>query len=133
MTDRADTVDATVERASPRRVVIRFRPGTQIGVSGLADIFEQRKRLQGADPVSLLVVLPQDAQLDIAVRGDDQFARNEGADGLIAMATVAGGGINEVLTNLFFAYFPQGFPNRVFGSEPEAAEWLDGMEAGRGV
>jgi hypothetical protein len=35
--------------------------------------------MQGNDPVSLLVVIPPDAEREIAVPGIDQFARNDGA------------------------------------------------------
>jgi hypothetical protein len=132
MTDRIETSLAVLERVSPRRVEILFKPSVLIDVAGLAAIFEQRKRMQGDEAVGLLVVIPSDAELDIAVLGTDQFARNDGAEGLIAMATVAGSGINEMLTNLFFAYFPQGFPQRVFTDLSEARAWLAIQERGAG-
>jgi len=87
-----------LERVSPRSVEIRFKPAVTIDVAGLATIFEVRKRMQGADAVSLLVVIPPDAEMEIAVLGTDQFARNDGTEGLIAMATVAQSSMNEMLS-----------------------------------
>lgn len=87
-----------LERVSPRSVEIRFKPAVTIDVAGLATIFEVRKRVQGADAVSLLVVIPPDAEMEIAVLGTDQFARNDGTEGLIAMATVAQSSMNEMLS-----------------------------------
>ncbi len=119
-----ETPLAHLQRLTPRLVEIRFKPSVTIDVAGLATIFEARKRMQGADAVSLLVVIPPDAEMEIAVLGTDQFARNDGAEGLIAMATVAQSSMNEMLTKLFFAYFPQGFPSQVFTDLAEARAWL---------
>lgn len=79
MTDRFETPLAILQRVTPRRVEIRFKPAVTIHVAGLVAIFQERKRMQGNDPVSLLVVIPPDAEREIAVPGIDQFARNDGA------------------------------------------------------
>jgi len=79
MTDRFETPLAILQRVTPRRVEIRFKPAVTIHVAGLVAIFQERKRMQGNDPVSLLVVIPPYAEREIAVPGIDQFARNDGA------------------------------------------------------
>lgn len=126
-----ETPLAVLERVSPHRVEIRFKQGMFINVIGLAAIFEERKRMHGTEEVSLLVIIPDDADLDIAIVGKDQFKANDGVKGLTAMATVAGSTVSETLTELFFAYFPQEFPVQVFKGLGPAREWLDGQDRAR--
>jgi hypothetical protein len=75
----------------------------------------------------ILMVIPTDAQIDLTVMATDHFKVNDGVDGVRSMATVARSSVNEMLSSLFFAYFPQGFPARVFTEETEAEEWIKGM------
>jgi hypothetical protein len=76
----------------------------------------------------LLLVIPPSAELELAVLGRDHFRENDGVQGLMAVATVASDMMHEMLSGLFFAYFPQDFPSRVLGSESVARAWLDEME-----
>ncbi len=119
-----ETPLAHVERVAPRLVEIRFKHTVFIDAMGIAQIFEERKRLQGNDAVAVFMSIPADAELDLAVLGKDHFQANDGADGLIAMATVAQSSMNEMLAKLFFAYFPQGFPSQVFTEADQARAWL---------
>lgn len=128
MDQRNETPLAFLERVSPERIEIRFKEGVHIDVRGVAAIFEERKRMQGADRVTLLMVIPASAELELAVLGKDHFRANNGAEGLLAMATVASDVMHEMLTGLFFVYFPQDFPSRVLNTESAARLWLDEME-----
>ncbi len=125
---RSETSLAFLERVSPDRIEIRFKEGVHIDVPGIAAIFEERKRMQGSDRLTLLIVIPASAELELAVLGRDHFRVNDGTDGLLAMATVASDIMHEMLSSLFFVYFPQDFPSRVLNSETEARAWLDEMK-----
>lgn len=125
----SETPLAFVERTGISRVEIRFKPDVYIDAQGIAEVFQERIRLCGKDPIHILMVIPPDAQIDLTVMATDHFKVNDGVDGVLGIATVAGSSMNELLTSLFFAYFPQGFPARVFSSEAEALDWLSGPEA----
>jgi hypothetical protein len=129
----SETPLARIERTGPSRVEIRFRPDVYIDAQGIAEIFQERIRLCGKDHVQILMVMPPGVEIDLAVMATDHFKVNNGVDGVLAMATVAGSSMNEMLASLFFAYFPQGFPARMFPDEREAEEWLASVNVKAGT
>lgn len=120
----SETSIASIERTSPSRVEIRFKPEVYIDTKGFAEVFQERIRLCGTDHVHILMVIPTDAEIDPTLMATDHFKANGGVEGVQAIASVSGSSVNEMLTSLYFAYFPQAFPARVFNTEQEAGDWL---------
>lgn len=116
---------ADLTRVSPEQVEVRFKPAAFINAAGIAAIMQERVKLCGTDPITILMVLPPDAEIDLAVMAADHYKANKSTDGLKAMAIVAESSMSELLVKLYFAYFPQGFPISIFLQEDEAKAWLD--------
>lgn len=123
---------ADLTLVTPERVEVRFKPAVFINAVGIAAIMQERVKLCGTDPIAIMMVLPPDAELDLAVMAADHYKANRSTDGLKAVAIVAESSMSELLVKLYFAYFPQGFPTRIFQQEDEARAWLDaGFDAGQ--
>ncbi|MCC7501313.1 MAG: STAS/SEC14 domain-containing protein [Flavobacteriales bacterium] len=116
---------ADLTHVSPGRVEVRFKPAVFINAAGIAAIMQERVKLCGVAPIAIMLVLPPDAELDLAVMSADHYKANRSTDGLKAVAIVAESSMSELLVKLYFAYFPQGFPTRIFLQEDEAKAWLD--------
>ncbi len=118
------TQQATLTRIGPNEVEVRFAGGMLIDRAGIAEIMQERKRMCGDTPVGLLVIVPNDSELDLAVINTDHYRVNQSGDRVLALALVAGTITAETLMRLYQAYYPPTFRAEVFLSETEARGWL---------
>jgi hypothetical protein len=125
MATPTETDHARFERAAPDLLEIRLKPGTRIDVACIAGIMRERMRLCGTDPLCVLVMVPMDAELDIAVIGMDHYRVNESSEGLRAVALVSQALLMETMARLYAAYFPPMFRLEIFNHEGDARGWLD--------
>lgn len=125
MTNTSETGHARFVRVASDLLEIRLKPGTRIDTAGIAGIMRERMRLCGTDPLYVLVLVPPDAELDIAVISMDHYHVNESAEGLRAVAIVSETLMMETMARLYAAYFPPMFRLEVFNSEADAREWLN--------
>ena len=72
----------------------------------------------------MLSIIPKDMDFDVSVTGVDHFAPERGHDTLRALAVVVHDNMAEMVTKLFFSYFPTVFRTKVFDGEAEARSWL---------
>ncbi len=124
MANSTETDHALFLRSAHDLLEIRLKPALRIDVDCVAGIMHERMRMFGQAPLCVLVVVPPDAQLDIAVMGMDHYRANESCDGLRSVALVSGSLMTETMARLYAAYFPPMFRLEVFNKETDAREWL---------
>jgi hypothetical protein len=131
MQQLVETRLAIIALASPHQVEVRFRSGITIDSPGIAEIMIERQRLGGDNDVGILVVIPADADVDVAVINIDHYKVNRSARHVISMAMVVGNMLAETLLSLYNAYYPPQFPLKIFNSEAEARDWMEEIRKGR--
>ena len=125
MATLSETEHALFVREAPDLLGIRLKQGIRIDADCIAGIMGERMRLCGTDPLCVLVLVPPDAELDIAVIGMDHYRANESAGGVQAVAVVSQALTMETMARLYAAYFPPMFRFEVFNSETDARAWKD--------
>lgn len=118
------TQQATITRISPNEVEVRFVDGIVVDKAGIAEIMQERKRMCGDTSVGLLLIVPGDTELDVAIINTDHYRANQSGEHVIALAVVAGSIMSETLIGLYRAYYPTTFRSEVFMKEEEARSWL---------
>ena len=125
MANSLETEHAWFTRAASDLLEIRLKPGIRIDVACVADIMRERVRLCGTDASCVLVLVPPDAELDIAVIGVDHYRANGSSEGLRAVAIVSEALMMETMARLYAAYFPPMFRLEIFNQEADAREWMN--------
>lgn len=115
---------ATMTMVEPGYLEQRFRPNIRIDLAGFEENRKARFTLAGDEPCVMLSVFPQEIDFDVQITSSDHFAPERGKETLIALAVVANDSMFEMVSRLYFAYFPQVFNTRVFSSEQDARNWL---------
>jgi hypothetical protein len=119
-----ETRIATITLASPGFIEQRYRLGERIDLAGFAENKRARFELAEGMPCVMLSIIPRDMDFDVSVTGVDHFAAERDQDTLRALAVVVKDNMSEMVTKLFFSYFPTVFRTRVFDDEEEARTWL---------
>jgi hypothetical protein len=133
MTSLTETRLAILERVSPELLEVRFKPGQKIDLSGLHDILLERQRMCNGEPYDVLAIIPPDTDFEMNVMTQDHY-RGLGLERCTRkVAWAASDMLSERMASLYFAYFPQPFPTRVFSDEAEARQWLLGQVAARSM
>jgi hypothetical protein len=109
---------------APGFIEQRFHLDARLDWIGFQENKEARFKLCGAKPHVMLSVIPGSVDFDVHVTSLDHFAAERGLDTIVALAVVAQGTLVETVTQLYFSYFPQAFPLKIFGEEAEARSWL---------
>jgi hypothetical protein len=124
-----ETRIATMTLAEPGFIIQRFRKGTRIDVAGFQENREARSALSQGVTCVMLSIIPKDMDFDVSVTGVDHFAPERGRDTLRALAVVVQDNMAEMVSKLYFSYFPQVFRTKVTDDEEEAHAWLKGQMA----
>lgn len=124
MTEQVHTRWATLSWLCPNTIEIRFTSGILLDMAAIAEVITARKRMQGETPVGLLLIIPQETELDLAIIGMDHLRIHQATDKVLAFAVVARSAVSEVLLRLYKAYYPTFFRAEVFTDEREAGMWL---------
>lgn len=119
-----ETRIATVTLVRPGLIEQRYRHGERIDLPGFAENKRARLDLAGGRPCVMLSIIPRDMDFDMEVTGVDHFGPERGQDTLRALAVVVHDSMAEMVTKLFFTYFPTVFRTQVFNEEAEARRWL---------
>ena len=124
MATTSETDHARFVRTTHDLLEVRLKPGVRIDAGCIAGIMRERMRLCNADPLCVLVLVPPEAEIDIAAIGMDHYRANESANGLRAVAIASETLMMETMARLYAAYFPQMFRFEVFNREADAREWI---------
>jgi len=119
-----ETRIASVTLVSPGYIEQRYRLGERIDLKGFAENKRARFELAEGMPCVMLSIIPKDMDFDVSVTGVDHFGAERELDTLRALAVVVQDNMAEMVTKLFFSYFPTVFRTRVFDHEEEARQWL---------
>ena len=122
------TEAAILERRADGGLEIHFREGVKITVERIREILDARENLCGKGKYTVLVTLPEEVDLDVDVLTQDHYHTRDLEDCTYAVAWDAENTMNERLVELFYTYFPQRFPVKVFRSEEEARGWLTSLD-----
>lgn len=119
-----ETRIATMSLDAPGFIVQRFREGARIDLQGFAE--NKRARFALADGITcvMLSIIPKDMDFDVSVTNVDHFGPEREQDTLRALAVVVNDNMAEMVTKLYFSYFPTVFRTKVFDQEEEARTWL---------
>ena len=126
-----ETKLALVERRAPDLVIIRYHEGVAFDSDGIAEVIGVCERITGDKDFGMITVLPEQGEISLeAVR---QEHSTEGVNTRVrAHALVASEGLFRKLAEIHYTYHPQQHQVRMFGTVPEAVEWirarLDGRE-----
>lgn len=107
----------------------RFKSGERVDLAGFAENKAARYELAGELPHVMLSVIPRDMDFDVSVTRVDHFAPERDRDLLRALAVVVNDNMSEMVTKLFFSYFPTVFHTQVFSDEASARVWLHAQVA----
>ena len=124
MAEQSETPYATITRTGPNEIEVRFKPGILLDKTGIAEVIRERKRMGAGSPVGLLLIVPAETDLDMAMIGTDHLKVNQATDQILGFAVVARSAISEMLLRLYKAYYPTTFGSAVFNKEEEARSWL---------
>src|SRR4029450_4035789 len=98
---------ARLTRVRPDLVEIRYDAGCTLGGPELAEVQEARRELMGDRPYATLTIIPGDVDFQLAAMNGDHAKVNRSQGLLIATAVVCRANMIEMLTKLYFSYFPQ--------------------------
>ncbi|MBL7963635.1 MAG: hypothetical protein JNM31_07295 [Flavobacteriales bacterium] len=124
MSEPVQTRWATLSWLGPNEIKIDFTPGIMLDAAAIAEVIGARKRMQGDRSVGLMLIVPAETELDLAIVGMDHLKVNQATDNLVGFAVVARSSIAEVLLRLNKAYFPTPFAAEIFTCDQEARKWL---------
>lgn len=124
MTAPVRTRCATLTWLAENLLEIRFASGITLDRSGVAEVIQERKRICGNTLVGLLLIVPQDTDLDLSVINTDHLRAHDATERVLGFAVVAGSMMAEALLRLHKAYYPTPFPAEVFTDEATARVWL---------
>lgn len=116
---------ATITLVRPGFLEQRYHPGERIDLPGFAENKRARLELTQGMPCVMLSIIPRDMDFDMEVTAVDHFGPERGQDTLRALAVVVHDSMAEMVTKLFFTYFPTVFRTQVFNQETEARRWLE--------
>ncbi len=105
-------------------VEIHYHAGITFTIEGVQEVQEKRRALFGDRPHATLTIIPDDVDYRSETMRQDQSAGDRGKGTLLASAVVVRESMFELLTKLYFSYFPQLHRILVTDNEQEARSWL---------
>jgi len=121
------TEAAELERLPDGNLEMRFKKNVKLTLDRIHEILDARVKLGGEGSYSVLVTLPEEVDFDVNVLTNDHHRDRELHKCTYAVAWDAQSSMNEQLVEIFYRYFPQPFPVKVFRTEQEARAWLGTM------
>ncbi|MCB0781085.1 MAG: hypothetical protein KDC03_16440 [Flavobacteriales bacterium] len=124
MDTELDTRIARLVKRSDGTLEVRFKKAALLTTEAIDEVLRAREDLCGMGAYPVLVVLPADFDFDAGVMTRDHYEGRGLEDCTYAVAWDAGSELGEQMVEMFYRYFPQKFPVKVFRSEKEADSWL---------
>ena len=122
--EERDTRLAHLIRVRPELVEIRYKAGSTLGGQALAEVQEARRELMGERPYATLTIIPEDVDFQLDSMNKDHAAVDRTQGLLIATAVVCRANMIQMLTKLYFSYFPQMHRILVTDNEAEGRTWV---------
>ncbi|MCB9184356.1 MAG: hypothetical protein H6591_10580 [Flavobacteriales bacterium] len=119
------TSSATLTVVRPDLLEIRYDPGTIFNLQNVGEVQMKRRELMANRPYMTLTIIPEDVDYSLDSTHTDQGKPDRGEGRLLASAIVARASMIQMLTKLYFSYFPQLHRILVTDDELAARAWLD--------
>lgn len=116
---------ATLLRTRTDLLEIHYHAGTTMTVTDLAEVQGKRREMMGAARYGTLTIIPEDVDFQMNTMKVDHAAPDRSMAQIMATAVVAHGTMIEMLTKLYFSYYPPLHRILVTDNEREARLWLD--------
>ncbi len=120
-----DTSIATIIVISPELVEIRYKPGITFDPKSVTEVQEKRREVMGNRPYATLTLIPEDVDFNLETMRRDQGQQDRTQSQLLASAVVASSSMIEMLTKLYFSYYPQLHRILVTDDEQAARTWIE--------
>ena len=127
------TSTAIFERMAPRYIQQRYKPDARITSECVQENQLVRQRLCNGEPCAVMVVFPAEVRVNPAATNTDHFRDDRAKGNILALAVVTDSAQMHTATKLYFMYFQQAFPVKVFDEERDAHRWLLQHLAAAGV
>lgn len=119
-----ETSTATFERVAPRYIQQRYRPDARITQECVQENLLVRQRLCNGEPCAVMVVFPAEVRVNPSATNTDHFRDHRTKGDILALAVVTDSAQMHTASKLYFMYFQQAFPVKVFDEERDAHRWL---------
>lgn len=120
-----DTAIATLIVINKDLVEIHYKPGIVFDPKSVAEVQMKRRELMGNRPYSTLTLIPEDVDFNLETMRSDQGHADRTQSQLLASAVVCRSNMIEMLTKLYFSYYPQLHRILVTDKEQQARDWLE--------
>ncbi len=118
------TAIATLKLVGPQLIEIHYDEGCMFRADAVAEVQAKRRELMGNRPYATLTIIPEDVDYNLDTMGRDQGQTDRTESQVIASAVVVKASMIEMLTRLYFSYFPQLQRTFVTHDEPAARAWI---------
>ena len=108
----------------PDLVEIHYDPGIVFDTQSVAEVQMKRREVMGDRPYATLTIIPEDVNFELNTMRQDFGKADRTKSQLLASAVVAKSSMIEMLTKLYFSYFPQLHRILVTDDEQAARTWL---------
>ncbi|MBK8613149.1 MAG: hypothetical protein IPN85_06585 [Flavobacteriales bacterium] len=105
-------------------VEIHYHPGIVFTSAAVREVQEMRRKVMGNKPHATLTIIPEDVDYRMDAMQQDQGRPDRTQSQMLASAVVARASMIELLTKLYFSYFPQLHRVHVTDNEAGARAWL---------
>lgn len=119
------TSSAMLTVVRPDLLEIRYDAGTVFNLKNVGEVQMKRRELMGDRPYATFTVIPEDVDYSLDSTHVDQGKADRGEGRLLASAIVAKASMIQMLTKLYFSYFPQLHRILVTDDEEAARQWLE--------
>ena len=119
-----ETSIATLIIVSPDLVEIHYHEGITFNAQAVGEVQAKRREVMGNRPYSTPTIIPENVDYNMDAMAQDQGRADRSQSQLLATAIVAKASMIELLTKLYFSYFPQLHRIHITDNEPSARAWL---------
>lgn len=116
---------ATIRVMGNGLVEIHYHPGIVFNVANVTEVQALRRQVMGDRPYATLTFIPEDVDFQMETMQHDHGRADRAQSQLLASAVVVKASMIEMLTKLWFSYFPQLHRVLVTDNEAEARRWMD--------
>ncbi len=120
-----ETAIATLTVLRPDLLEIRYHNDIVFSALTVGDVQRMRREVMGERPYATLTIIPDNVDYNLDAMRQDQAAPDRAASQLLASAVVTKASMIEMLTKLYFSYYPQQHRILVTDDEQAARRWVD--------
>lgn len=103
---------------------IHYHAGIVFTAANVGEVQVLRRKVMGGRPYATLTIIPEDVDYRMETMQQDQGQTDRTESQLLASAVVCKASMIELLTKLYFSYFPQLHRTLVTDDERAARAWL---------